>query len=119
MTSRSIRAFLAIAFWAAAIFSIWLTMAPVVPNVVGGDKVQHVAVFALLTLLLWVAYPRLPVGWRGGCLLAIGATIELLQGALPFGRSADFLDFTADALGIGASAFFEFVVGKMADAESK
>lgn len=118
MTSRITRVFAPAAFWAAAVFTLWSTMAPAAPNVPGGDKVQHVAVFGLLALLLWAAYPRMSVGWRAACLLGFGATIEVLQGTLPFGRSAELFDLAADALGIGASAFLEVVARRLADDQS-
>src|SRR5260221_12059381 len=64
------------------------------------DKVEHVA--AYLALSLWFGgllaprnYFRLALG-----LLALGGGIEIAQGLMGLGRTADWYDFYADALGV-------------------
>lgn len=61
------------------------------------DKVQHVALFALLAMLAALAYQDKP---RWGIFLALvlyGAAVELAQART--GRSPELLDLVADALG--------------------
>ncbi len=70
------------------------------------DKVAHFGAFALMQLLWWRAIgyelpgfnPRTRA-WLGALLATLlGGTLELYQSALPH-RSADLLDFAADAFG--------------------
>jgi VanZ family protein len=62
------------------------------------DKVFHVLAFAALAAMLWIATDgRRPVLLLGG-LLALGLADEARQAFIPE-RSAQFLDFVADAAG--------------------
>jgi VanZ family protein len=64
------------------------------------DKVWHFLAYGALTLLLWIATDgRRPALVVGGVML-LGACDELRQILLP-ARSADVLDFAADALAAG------------------
>jgi VanZ family protein len=70
------------------------------PRVHINDKVEHVV--AYLGLSLWFGglialrgYLRLALG-----LLALGGGIEIAQGLMGLGRTADWYDFYADALGV-------------------
>ncbi len=66
------------------------------------DKVFHVLAFAALALMLWIASDgRRPVLLLGG-LLALGLADEARQAFIPE-RSAQFLDFVADAAGAAAA----------------
>jgi VanZ family protein len=66
------------------------------------DKVFHVLAFAALALMLWIATDgRRPVLLLGG-LLALGLADEARQAFIPE-RSAQFLDFVADAAGAAAT----------------
>lgn len=67
-----------VAFWCAILVTLWLTQAPAVPSVPGGDKLHHVLTFAFLGLLSWAAYPDTAVWRRSGLLLGFGAAIEML-----------------------------------------
>ena len=65
------------------------------------DKLEHLAAYVVLAL--WFTglvvrdrYWTVVVG-----LLAFGASIEVLQGLMNIGRSAEWLDMFANALGIG------------------
>lgn len=65
------------------------------------DKVQHFAVFYVLTLLGAAAFPRRKaLIWLILGLSAYGAVIEVLQPLPPFGRDRDVLDWVADNAGI-------------------
>lgn len=77
------------AYLAAPVFNIW-------------DKLQHAFGFMALTALGWIAFPHLP-HWRLAlALLALGGAIELAQHATGW-RHAEWSDWLADALGIGAA----------------
>ncbi|WP_203290872.1 VanZ family protein [Maricaulis parjimensis] len=66
----------------------------------GTDKIEHMAAFVALTILIAVGFPRLP-RWLGGlALLAYGIGIELAQAEMGQGRHASLADIIADALGI-------------------
>ena len=66
----------------------------------GTDKVEHLAAFVALTILIVVSFPGLP-RWLGGLiLLAYGLGIELAQANMGQGRHASMADLVADGLGI-------------------
>ena len=47
--------------------------------------------------------------------VAMGASVEILQGIMNVGRTADFWDFTADALGVGAAYAYCYWTQKRPD----
>jgi hypothetical protein len=66
----------------------------------GRDKVEHLLAYACLTL--WFTgfvgrgqYLRVAIA-----LAALGAVLELLQGSMHLGRSAEWLDFAANCSGV-------------------
>ena len=66
------------------------------------DKLLHFVGFAVLAFLMDYSSSRSPSAywrWQVPLLLFYGAMIELAQGFLPH-RSADLLDFLADAAGL-------------------
>lgn len=66
------------------------------------DKLIHFGLFFVLTLLWLAAISRGRIGPGLAVLtiiLAFSVLSELYQAWLPFGRTADFLDSAADALG--------------------
>ena len=64
------------------------------------DKLQHAASFAALFALGWLG--RFRSGWRLAFgLLALGATIEVLQ-SFTVTRTAEWADLLADVVGIAA-----------------
>ena len=76
----------------------------------GNDKVMHALAFATLTL------PAALLSWRDlkwvvPAAIIYGAAIEVIQPS--FGRSAEWLDFVADLVGIGcavlAGALFKYL----------
>ena len=92
---------------------LWLTLARTplpetdMPSIPGADKVVHAIMFGGLTLVMcwdWdVSRSRALRRWQASvCALAsitIGGAIEIAQGAMGCGRSADIMDFAADAAG--------------------
>ena len=65
------------------------------------DKLEHLAAYVVLAvwftgLVVRDRYWTVVVG-----LLALGASIEVLQGVMNIGRSAEWLDMFANTLGIG------------------
>lgn len=76
----------------------WLLLAPIpnVPQVAGGDKLHHALAFAALVLPCAVARPRAAIPIALGA-IAYGGAMELIQPS--FGRSAEWLDLLADAVG--------------------
>jgi VanZ family protein len=73
---------------------------PQVPTpTTGWDKANHAMAFAMLALLGFAAYPQRVWALSAG-LLAYGGMIELLQGLTDY-RTAEWLDWAADSIGIG------------------
>lgn len=97
-----------------ALAILWLTLAPdPVPSATpklfpGQDKVVHALMFFVWTLLICRdlrAVDRKPRPWIAAmATTAVGAIIEVLQWAMDLGRSAEWLDLAADALGAFAAA---------------
>ena len=87
------------------VFFSLTTKAPVVLEVPGSDKVNHV--LAYLVMMLWFSQlhrePRRQF-WIGVGLIAMGAGLELAQGLLVY-RSADLLDGLANGCGVLAGRF--------------
>jgi VanZ family protein len=91
-------------FLLALIAGTWLATAPTgeSSHVTVNDKVNHLAAFAVLTLLLELSLSdrRLDfLRYKGLPLLAYGLFIEIVQYFLPH-RSFELLDLAADGLGI-------------------
>jgi VanZ family protein len=91
------------AFWLAVLAGIAVSLMPAPPLpdpwFPAADKVQHAVAYAVLFLLgrhAGYGQRTLMLG-----LLALGAAIEVAQGALTATRSAEWLDLVADALGVG------------------
>ena len=74
------------------------------------DKVLHAAVFFLLTLWFCGQFERREYWLVGVDLLAFGAMIEIFQMLTSY-RKGEFLDFFADAAGIGAGIVVVMVLG--------
>jgi VanZ family protein len=64
------------------------------------DKVEHMVGYALLSLWFAGIYPRSRYPMIAGGLFLMGVFIEWLQGAMHFGRTADFRDVIANVTGI-------------------
>ncbi|MDP3086411.1 MAG: VanZ family protein [Rubrivivax sp.] len=85
-------------FAALVLVIAWLAFSPKPPDIgTGWDKTNHLAAFAALAFV-----GALASTWRwrlAGGLLAYGGFIELVQARIP-GRSGEWNDLLADALGI-------------------
>lgn len=92
--------------WAAVI--LWLSLTPSPPEIrgaLGWDKLLHTGAYALLGLLVvqLLNYAGLSVSKAFWSTLAVcvgyGGLIEFLQWLMQAGRTAEWLDLLADALG--------------------
>jgi hypothetical protein len=73
----------------------------VLPPFPYSDKLEHLVAFGLM--MAWfgqLAQERRPRAKLALAFIALGGIIELLQGAMALGRSMEFGDFAADALGV-------------------
>ncbi|ESQ81575.1 hypothetical protein AEAC466_21085 [Asticcacaulis sp. AC466] len=62
------------------------------------DKEAHALAFYCLTLLFFMAAPRVPKLYIGGLCSLFGVAIEIIQGLT--GRDAEFADWVADSFGV-------------------
>lgn len=90
-------------FLAATAYSTLMPVPPVDPTQ-SNDKLQHAVAFGLLTLTLAISYPRLRWWQMALIAIAIGGMVEILQGVMGLGRSADWYDWGADIIGAVATA---------------
>jgi VanZ family protein len=65
------------------------------------DKINHIAAFAVLALLIDIAFPQRNLPWKVSVLLTYGLAIECAQYFVP-SRECSLLDLVADGLGIAA-----------------
>ena len=113
---------LRVAFWTAALFSLYMAWLPEPPQVPGthGDKVQHMLAFAVLAALASIAYPRVSLVLIWLALSCFGAAIELVQTIPAISRDGSFYDLLADS---GAAAVILLLVnrtrGRMAGSVEK
>lgn len=90
--------------WLAIIWTIIMLVGCLTPHdhvpsllMSWSDKLLHVAIFALFSVLwLWAGVSLVTVVVAG---VFLGALIEVLQYLLPINRSADWEDLVADAVG--------------------
>ena len=89
-------------FWLALVFTLVMALLPKPPQVplAAGDKVLHMAAFAVLSLLAALAFPRRRVIELFAGLAALGALIEVLQMIPALRRDAEFADWVADCMAI-------------------
>jgi VanZ family protein len=88
---------------------LWLSLTPQPPQIhhrlFGWDKFQHATAYGLLTFLAGRAFRFAPgrQPWNYALLVAIcfGALMEILQGLMGLGRTAEFGDFLANSCGAG------------------
>lgn len=91
-----------ILFWVVAIAIVALALTPSPPALGIGDKIEHVAAFACLSLLSLVAFHNRRKVLLALALAALGALIELVQVWPALHRSSDGIDWLADCAAIGA-----------------
>src|SRR5436305_12105923 len=63
------------------------------------DKVEHTVAYGGLALCYGGLLSPRRYLWLGLALLALGGAVEIAQGAMGWGREADWHDFYADAFG--------------------
>ena len=92
--------------WALIIFWLSLTSSPPqLPGVLGWDKLLHAGAYGLLSVLLAQAFFCPPFSakkpwWLAGTIAVVyGALLEILQLLSQSGRTAEWLDLLADAVG--------------------
>ena len=102
--SRSPAALRAAAYGLAVAVLLFLCLAPArdLPRETLWDKAEHAIAWCVLAAIGLVFWPRRPVGVAGFA-LALGALVEVLQAALPFGRDGDWRDWIADSVGVAAA----------------
>ena len=92
---------LSIALVGAIIYS---SLAPdfalLMPTPDGFDKVEHFTAYCGLALWFTGIYPRARYWQVVAGLLALGLAVEIAQGTMQLGRSADVLDMLANAVGV-------------------
>ena len=86
-------------FWIALAVSLAMALYPHPPQLppAFNDKLQHLTLFAGLTILALIAYPRARLVPLGLALSGFGALIEFLQMIPALHRSSEFLDWVADS----------------------
>jgi VanZ family protein len=92
-------------FWvglafAALVAYVCLVPSKNLPNIHLWDKFEHALAFLMLAFWFGCVVVRRDILWVGLCLLAFGGLIELLQGWMSVGRSADPRDLLADGGGV-------------------
>jgi len=80
---------------------IWQSLLPAgtggaIPHM---DKLLHVIVYAVLAGGIYLAWPKLSKGIVLLICIAFGGMVEIIQGAMPLGRTASLWDGLANALG--------------------
>lgn len=91
-------------FWVAATVALAMALNPQPPHMPAAfnDKLQHMTLFAGLTVLALGAYPNARRVALGLALSGFGALIEFLQMIPALHRSSEFLDWVADTAAIVA-----------------
>lgn len=95
----------------------WLLIAPTPgppPTIPFQDKIFHVLAFGCLTGPAVLVLPPCYLWFWLAHMAALGAGIEIVQGRMGQGRSADPVDFLADLLGIGLAVLIGHSVRRMA-----
>lgn len=91
-----------------ALIILWLSLTsspPQLPGVLGWDKLLHAGAYGLLSILLAQAFLCPPFSmnkpWWPAAIAAVvyGALLEILQLLSQTGRTAEWLDLFADAIG--------------------
>ena len=89
--------------WAAVFAAVVMALLPHPPALPVdryGDKFEHMAAFAVLSLLAAIAYPEVPLTRTAERLSFLGALIEVAQSIPALGRDCDIRDWFADTAAI-------------------
>ena len=72
------------------------------PPIGFNDKLEHGSAYALMMIWFGGLMPLRQYGWLIAALLLLGGGVEIAQRLMDVGRTADILDFAADASGVAA-----------------
>jgi VanZ family protein len=86
----------------AILLYMCLAPAKALPTVNLWDKAEHAIAWAVLAGVGLILFPR-HAGAVAVFALGFGVAVEVMQGALPFGRDADWKDWVADIVGVAAA----------------
>ncbi|MDB6088955.1 MAG: hypothetical protein JWN85_1739 [Gammaproteobacteria bacterium] len=91
--------------WAIVVFITFSCLEPAryAPNLHLWDKLEHATAFCGMTCWFGGLVRRRRYLWIVFWMLLFGAGIEVAQGLMRLGRSADVLDFTADSVGVAVA----------------
>jgi hypothetical protein len=87
-------------FWLCTAFAAVMALLPKPPHVPldrFGDKLEHMAAFAVLSALALLAFPAASRLRLGLWLAALGAGLEVAQGTPVFQRDCDLRDWLVEA----------------------
>ena len=101
-----------LAFVAALLFTLvmaWLPHPPALPVDVG-DKIQHMAAFATLSVLGSLAFPDEFLARIGERLSFLGAIIEVVQSIPALHRDCDIMDWVADTVAVTVTLIIVAIV---------
>jgi len=94
---------------------LYLSLVPAPPgDGLGWDKANHAVTMAFVSVLAWLAArpARRAVAFGGLYGLLLGGVIELLQGTLTSGRTAEWGDLAADAIGVAVATLLVKILKK-------
>jgi VanZ family protein len=96
------RLWMAVGLALAAVIAV-LSLVPnqELPDLKVSDKIEHLLAYVALGFCFASVVVRRDWFWLALALLAFGALIEVAQGVMSLGRSAELKDLLADAAGIG------------------
>lgn len=120
MPSRNVAALwgiLGIASGLGMAVAAWLLLAPTPgppPTIPFQDKIFHIIAFGCLTGPAVVVLPSRYHWFWLAHMAALGAGIEIVQGRMGQGRSADPVDFLADLVGIGLAVLIGRSIRRLA-----
>jgi VanZ family protein len=83
-----------------AVIFVCLMPARDLPSVSVNDKVEHITAYVALAIWFGGLFTRRAYLWLALGLLVLGGGIEIAQGLMGLGRTADVKDFLADGLGV-------------------
>jgi VanZ family protein len=91
--------------WAIVVFITVSTLEPprYVPNLHMWDKLEHATAFFGMTCWFGGLVRRKRYLWVAFSMVLFGAGIEVVQGLMRVGRTADVWDFAADSVGIAVA----------------
>ena len=100
-------------FWLTLAYVAFVTLSPIAdrPETPFEPDVERFGAFALVSLLLIVAYPRHRLVWLVG-LVAVAGLLEAAQGLVD-GRHGRFHDFAVKAAGAGTGALFGLAIARL------